>query len=67
MPFKETHKKQLQLVSDCGLQVKPLERCPEIVFATLSQSSFIEASRVDLITQAVAKRVRGLRAYLGKN
>ena len=67
MPFKETHKKQLQLVSDCGLQDKPLERCPEIVFATLSQSSFIEASRVDLITQAVAKRVRGLRAYLGKN
>ncbi|MGM9570286.1 MAG: HipA domain-containing protein [Phascolarctobacterium sp.] len=64
MPFKETQAKQLQLVKNCGIDVNALDECPEIINSVLSQSPYIDKTRIELITQAVSNRVRGLKAYL---
>lgn len=66
MPFKDSHQKQLQLVYSSTVVTRALEKCPAIVTEILSQNSFMEPNRIDLITKAVENRIRGLTGYLSR-
>ena len=64
MPFKDTQKKQLALVKQCCIDEKNIDNCPAIVEKVLSTSPYLDKERLQRITEAVAKRARGLKNYL---
>lgn len=64
MPFMDTQKKQLGLVKQHCIDEENIDMCVTIVHDVLSGSPYLDKERVQRISEAVGKRVRGLKSYL---